>query len=327
VYYLVTGEHPFGPDATVARGRIVDRDWLPPRGPFDDAIGAQAADLWDVLVDCWHRDPVLRIPLLVPETGAARFGRPVADTHALLERVEHVFGAGRQLRLHRGRLNPHRAGPTNWHELGAHLRHRRRHGAHPISRRQMASQRELLGRVTRFGLWAYEMGWREPPYELVSVIDTITGGQGYLKHLYACARHADLLGLPGRPRGRRYPIAGDVSEQHEDTPAVISAAPWEELGFPVAIRNSGTVAWEGRFLVPTGPVTGTETVPTRGSRFAVPSTPPGGVARMEILVRAPGWPAVYRQRFKMVDAEGEFCFPTTNTRGIEVMIQVVRRDG
>ena len=50
------------------------------------------------------------------------------------------------------------------------------------------------------------------------------------------------------------------------------------------------------------------------------------VAVLHIPVRAPGWPGVYRQQFKMVDTEGAFCFPGQNTLGIEVMMQVVRRE-
>jgi hypothetical protein len=65
----------------------------------------------------------------------------------------------------------------------------------------------------------------------------------------------------------------------------------------------------------------------RGELFDVPETAPGAVATVRIPVRAPGWPAVYRQRFKMIDEEGQFCFPGVNTLGIEVMIQVVRREG
>jgi hypothetical protein len=322
---MVTGCCPFGEQPALAQGRIRDSDWLPARQPFEEVLGRHGTGLWEALVDCWHRDPVLRWPLLTAGSAGTGFTRPTADTHALLERVEHaVTGDSHGSRLRRGRINPFRAGPTPWHELGAHLRHRRRHGAQPMTIRQMTSQRELLGRVSPLGLWAFEMGWREPPYELVAMIDAITGGQGYLKHLYVCARHIDRLGLPGRPRGRRYPVPGDRSEQHEDTPSLLQVAPWREAEFPVTIRNTGDIEWVDRFLVPTGPVTGTETVPVRGGRFSVPRTPPGGIARMAIPVRAPGWPAIYRQRFKMVDAEGEFCFPRSNTRGIEVMIQVVR---
>jgi serine/threonine protein kinase len=326
-YFMVTGRFPFGEEPALAQARIRDHDWLPPREPFEDALGQHAPGLWDAMVDCWHRDPVLRWPLLTSGPSGSGFSRPTADTYALLERVEHtVGGESTHPRLRRGRINPRRAGPTPWHELGAHMRHRRRHGANPMTVRQLVSQRELLGRVSTLGLLAYEMGWREPPYEIVAMIDAITGGQGYLKHLYVCARHSDRLGLPGRPRGSRYPVPGDRSEQHEETPDLLQLAPWREAEFPVTIRNTGMVEWVDRFLMPTGPVTGTETVPVRGSRFAVPRTPPGGIARMGIPVRAPGWPAVYRQRFKMVDADGEFCFPRSNTRGIEVMIQVVREE-
>jgi serine/threonine protein kinase len=329
VYFAVTGIAPFGTLPATARSRILDVDWLPESAPFQNAMGSLAPGLWDILVDCWHRDPVLRHPLLVePSTGSAP-SRPSCDTFFLLGAVEQAFGGPPRTQWHRGRVSPHRPGPGPWFELGAHLRHRRRHGAHPMTRRHLAHQRELLKRLGRFGpvlLWAYEMGWRDPPYDVVSIIDKITAADGYLRHLYVCARGSDALGMPGRPRGSRYPMPGDRTEQHQDTPALLRARPWQQLDFPVVIRNAGSVPWQDRHLIPVAPVTGTETVPVRGARFPLPPTPPGRLARVAIPIRAPGWPAVYRQRLKMVDAEGEFCFPTSNALGIELIIQVVSDD-
>jgi tRNA A-37 threonylcarbamoyl transferase component Bud32 len=324
VYFALTGEAPFGLQSAVAQSRILDPDWLAPRAPFEESIGDQAPGLWDILVDCWRRDPVLRHPLLVAPSSGMPPTRPGCDTFSVLGAVEQAFGGPARPKWRRGRIDPHKPGPSPWHELGVHLRHRRRHGAHPMTRRQLASQRELLGQVNALTLWAIEMGWREPPYDLVSVIDSITEGQGYLRHLYVCARGSEAMGMMGRPRGSRYPVPGDRTEQHEDTPALLRARPWQVLDFPVVIRNAGSVPWGGRYLIPVGPITGTETVPVRGTRFPVPATGPGELARIAVPVRAPGWPAVYRQRLKMVDDEGAFCFPLSNALGIELMIQVVR---
>jgi serine/threonine protein kinase len=324
VYFLLTGRHPFGSGAA-AVAAIRDRDALPDPGPFRAAAGAASARLWEILIACWHRDPALRWPLdVAPVPGEV--SRPTCDTRALLGAVEDAFSGAPARTLRLGRINPHKAGPTPWHELGAQIRHHRRHGAWSMTRRQLTQQRELLGRLGPLRLWAYEMGWSEPPFDVVSAVDRITEAQGYLRYLHLCARGSDLLGLDGRPRGSRYPVPGDRSAQHEDTPALIELAPWEEGAFPLHIRNCGTVAWRDRQLRAMAPATGTETVRLRGERFPVPETEPGGVATVLIPVRAPGWPAIYRQRFKMVDAEGQFCFPGVNTLGIEVMIQVVRRE-
>lgn len=319
VYVAVTGRHPFGRVPALARERILDRDWLPERDAFDQALPG-APHLWELLVGCWHRDQVLRWPLL-NETVT---GRPTADTRALLGAVENSFGEVMGSRYRRGRIDPHHSGPSPWHELGAHLRHRRRHGLHPMSRRQLVAQRELLGRVGRTELLLMEMGWKLPTYDLVATIDEITGAQGYLRHLYACARRSDELGLIGRPRGMRYPIPGDASEQVEETPLIITVSPWQRTTFTFAIRNAGTAPWHDRSLLPVGPITGTESVPLRGEIFPVPDTPPGQIARVSVPIRAPGWPGIYRQRLKMVDAEREFCFPGRYTLGLELMIQVVR---
>jgi hypothetical protein len=325
VYFLLTGRHPFGTGAA-AVAAVRDRDALPDPAPFHAAAGAASGRLWEILVGCWHRDPALRWPLdAAPVPGEV--SRPRCDTRALLGAVEDAFAGAPARTLRLGRINPRKAGPTPWHELGAQMRHHRRHGAWSMTRRRLASQRELLGRTSAWRLWAYEMGWREPPFDIVSTIDRITEAQGYLRYLHLCARGSDLLGLDGRPRGSRYPIAGDRSEQHEDTPSLIELLPWERGEFPLHLRNSGTVTWRNRQLRAMAPATGTETVRLRGERFDVPETAPGAVATVRIPVRAPGWPAVYRQRFKMIDEEGQFCFPGVNTLGIEVMIQVVRREG
>jgi serine/threonine protein kinase len=325
-YFLLTGRPPFGGEPTEAMAAVLDLDRLPPREPWDEAVAERAPGLWEILVSCWHREPALRWPLATaPAPGADP--RPTCDTHALLGAVEDAFGAQAPVSALRvGRINPLKAGPTPWHELGAQMRHRRRHGVIRLSRRHLVHQRELLGRLGVFRLWAYEYGWLEPPYELVSLIDRITGAEGYLRYLHLCARGSDQLGLDGRPRGQRYPVPGDASELHESTPDVVRLAPWERGVFPLAVRNTGTVTWEGRFLRAMAPVTGTETVPLRGSRLPVPRTGPGETAHIPVAVTAPGWPAVYRQRFKMVDAEDSFCFPGVNTLGVEVMIQVANRE-
>ncbi|MFC8368325.1 protein kinase [Streptomyces sp. NPDC057238] len=325
VYFLATGDKPFGADPAGARARILDRHALPDREPFVGAPGRLSPRLWEILVDCWRREPALRWPLhVVPAPGAAV--RPTADTRELLAAVEEALSAPLTTRLQRGRINPRKAGPTTWHELGAQIRSHRRHGQARLTVRQLVHQRELLGKVGALRMLAYEMAWLRPPYDVVSIVDHITEANGYLRYLHACARGGDVLGLTERPSGRRYPLAGDRSEQHENTPTLLELAPWEKAVFPLHIRNSGTVPWTGRFLRPMAPVTGTETVPLRGARFVVPPTEPGEVAVLHIPVRAPGWPGVYRQQFKMVDTEGAFCFPGQNTLGIEVMIQVVRRE-
>ncbi|MBN0048435.1 protein kinase [Streptomyces actuosus] len=325
VYFLVTGRPPFGTEPADAQTRIRDPRALPDREPFTRALQERAVPLWEILVDCWRREPALRWPLHVAPTPGAAI-RPTADTRELLAAVEEALAAPLTTRLQRGRINPRKAGPTTWHELGAQMRSHRRHGQARMTARQLVHQRELLGKLGAARLLAYEMGWLRPPYDIVSVIDHITEANGYLRYLHACARGGDVLGLTERPTGRKYPLPGDRSEQHEDTPTVKELEPWEKSVFPLHIRNSGRVPWQDRFLRPVAPVTGTETVPLRGARFPVPPTGPGEVAVMEIPVRAPGWPGVYRQQFKMVDVDGEFCFPGQNTLGIEVMIQVVRRD-
>jgi hypothetical protein len=73
-----------------------------------------------------------------------------------------------------------------------------------------------------------------------------------------------------------------------------------------AIRNTGNVAWIGRYLAADGPSTGACTYP---SRVPVPATYPGETANISVTVTAPSTPQVCYATWKMVTAAGDLYFP------------------
>lgn len=84
------------------------------------------------------------------------------------------------------------------------------------------------------------------------------------------------------------------------------------------IRNNGMVVWQDRSLREQNPGCGllpdTPTVP-------VPETRPGATARIQVLFRAPKYPASVESYWKMVDASGRYCFPWK--KGIWCRVRVV----
>ena len=87
------------------------------------------------------------------------------------------------------------------------------------------------------------------------------------------------------------------------------------------VRNSGTVAWEGRQLERQGPLTGPGLITSQ--RFvAIPDTQPGEVAEMTAPLKAPTYDCSSIAYFKMVDSAGKLCFPDSYQLGLDVLVVV-----
>jgi hypothetical protein len=73
-------------------------------------------------------------------------------------------------------------------------------------------------------------------------------------------------------------------------------------------RNAGTVPWVGRMMERVGPhdEPGLFRSPWR---VPLPDTRPGERVRVEVELTAPNWPGTTRADFKMIDADGQYCFP------------------
>jgi len=87
------------------------------------------------------------------------------------------------------------------------------------------------------------------------------------------------------------------------------------------VKNSGSVAWEGRKLERQGPLTGPGLISSL--RFVdVPDTEPGAVASITAPLKAPTYDCSSIAYFKMVHADGRLCFPARYTLGLDVLVRV-----
>ena len=87
------------------------------------------------------------------------------------------------------------------------------------------------------------------------------------------------------------------------------------------VRNSGTVTWEGRQLERQGPTTGPGLI-TSLRHVDIPDTKPGEVAEITTGLKAPTYDCSSIAYFKMVDAEGNLCFPDDYQLGLDVLVRV-----
>jgi hypothetical protein len=87
------------------------------------------------------------------------------------------------------------------------------------------------------------------------------------------------------------------------------------------IRNSGTVAWKDRQLERQGPITGPGLI-TSLRYVPVPDTEPGEAAMISVPLKAPTYDSSSIAYFKMVDANGNICFPDNHQLGLDVLVLV-----
>jgi transcriptional regulator with XRE-family HTH domain len=123
-------------------------------------------------------------------------------------------------------------------------------------------------------------------------------------------------------RQNRYPLEGDearfVSESPPDGTTVPCGATFTKTW---TIRNSGTVAWQGRRLRRIGPTTGPWTLTS--ARFTpVPDTEPGEQVEVSVQLRAPQMETAAVAQWKMVDAEDLLYFPTVYSVGLGLYVLV-----
>jgi hypothetical protein len=87
------------------------------------------------------------------------------------------------------------------------------------------------------------------------------------------------------------------------------------------VRNSGTVAWQGRKLERQGPLTGPGLISSL--RFEeIPDTEPGELAEITATLKAPTYDCSSIAYWKMVDRDGQLCFPDSYQLGLDVLVLV-----
>ncbi len=165
----------------------------------------------------------------------------------------------------------------------------------------------------------------KPSRELVQFYEDRFDGEGLLLSLFEVADHADEQ--ERRRAGGRRPrlvraIAGDASAFVGDTiPHGTLMKPGEVFVKTWRVRNSGTVAWEGRQLERQGPMTGPGLI-TSLRYVDIPDTKPGAVAEISTGLKAPTYDCSSIAYFKMVDAKGALCFPDDYQLGLDVLVRV-----
>jgi transcriptional regulator with XRE-family HTH domain len=170
-----------------------------------------------------------------------------------------------------------------------------------------------------------EQGISKPSRELVQFYEDRFEADGLLLSLYEVAVHApeqERRRAGGRRPRLHRAIPGDASTFVGDTiPHGTRMAPGQVFEKTWRVRNSGTVAWEGRQLERQGPLTGPGLI-TSLRYVDVPDTAPGELAEITAPLKAPTYDCTSIAYWKLVDAAGRLCFPDSYQLGLDVLVRV-----
>lgn len=170
-----------------------------------------------------------------------------------------------------------------------------------------------------------EQGSSKPSRELVQFYETRFEADGLLTSLFEVAEHApeqERRRAGGRRPRLHRAIPGDGSTFVGDTiPHGTLMEPGQVFEQTWRVKNSGTVAWEGRKLERQGPLTGPGLISSL--RFVdIPNTRPGAIAEVTAPLKAPTYDCSSIAYFKMVDERGRLCFPDSYQLGLDVLVRV-----
>ena len=165
----------------------------------------------------------------------------------------------------------------------------------------------------------------KPSRELVQFYEETFEADGLLLSLFEVAEHApeqERRRASGKRPQLQRAIPGDASAFLGDTiPHGTLMEPGQVFGQTWRVRNSGTVAWEGRRLERQGPLTGPGLITS--PRFVdIPEAKPGEAIEITAPLKAPTYDCSSIAYFKMVDAEGALCFPDSYQLGLDVLVRV-----
>jgi transcriptional regulator with XRE-family HTH domain len=170
-----------------------------------------------------------------------------------------------------------------------------------------------------------EAGSSRPSRELVQFYEQTFEADGLLLSLFEVADHApeqERRRAGGKRPKLHRAIPGDGSTFVGDTiPHGTRMEPGQVFEQTWRIRNSGTVAWQGRRLERQGPLTGPGLISS--PRFVdVPDTQPGQVAAITTPLKAPTYDCSSIAYFKMGHADGRLCWPDSYQLGLDVLVRV-----
>ena len=165
----------------------------------------------------------------------------------------------------------------------------------------------------------------KPSRELVQFYEDMFEADGLLLSLFEVAEHApeqERRRAGGRRPKLKRAIPGDASAFVDDSiPHGTLMEPGQVFEKTWRVRNSGTVAWQGRRLERQGPLTGPGLI-TSPRNLDIPDTEPGDVAEITTSLKAPTYDCSSIAYFKMVDAAGVLCFPDNYQLGLDVLVMV-----
>jgi transcriptional regulator with XRE-family HTH domain len=164
-----------------------------------------------------------------------------------------------------------------------------------------------------------------PSRELVQFYEDTFQADGLLLSLFEVAEHSaeqERRRAGGKRPKLRRAVPGDASTfVSESIPHGQLMEPGQVFEQFWQIKNSGTVAWQGRKLERQGPLTGPGLITSL--RFVdIPDTEPGDVADITAPLKAPTYDCSSIAYFKMVDSEGRLCFPDSYQLGLDVLVMV-----
>jgi Ig-like domain from next to BRCA1 gene/Helix-turn-helix domain len=169
-----------------------------------------------------------------------------------------------------------------------------------------------------------ELGQARPSRDLVDFYEQQFEGDGILVSLMEVVEHH---AEQGRRRAAQSGIRvaravpGDAPQLVESELALGTLiACGERFSQTWRIRNAGVVPWVGRQLERQGPRAGPGLIVSE-RRYPIPDTAPGEIATIQVDLTAPTYDCSTIAYFKMVDADGQLCFPDHQV-GLDVLIIV-----
>jgi hypothetical protein len=170
-----------------------------------------------------------------------------------------------------------------------------------------------------------ELGQARPSRDLVDFYEQQFEGDGLLASLLEVVEHSSEQHRRRAAHTRLRTVraaAGDASEFVGSRLALGTMfSPGEPFSETWQIRNAGSVPWVGRQLERQGPRAGPGLIVSE-RRYPIADTQPGQIATIDAQFTAPTYDCSTIAYFKMVDVDGQLCFPDSYQVGLDVLILV-----
>lgn len=201
-----------------------------------------------------------------------------------------------------------------WQELCETMRKIRT--TNGVSLRQL----EQRGRWRRGTLSLAENGKLRPSQALVEFYDTTFDTHGLLTALFAEAHLVHPVTSAAAVLRPERVLPGDAVDLVScSLPTGAIVQPGAEVTATWKIRNAGSVGWDGRRLRRIGAAAGSRLISSAPS-FDVPTAEPGDTVEVACAFAAPCRLGSVVAHWRMVHAEGDYCFPPEITHSVLVIV-------